>query len=382
MLLLLACGGRHSLRIAGASPDGSVPPEADAWAPVEAAAGPSDASPEGGAVDATPTARCGSQVSFQVGPGPGVDPGTLCPLSACDGLSATLTSGPVQFAAGTWLSPAVPVIWANSTLNGCGLLCATCQMVSCHSCIALRTFPIPGYQRVWDGSYFLEGTCNGNACMGPTACAPAGHYVANFCMQKGVPSKGSYGDTGCLSLSGLNATWAQPLACASVEFDLPSTVSLYVGLGGVAQARTPIDPGLASALRDLVGSYRVSASSVGFGSPSGASKLQFADAVMTLAQGGDADVVMAMNPLPGDFPGSCSIPMNAIVDAGGQWSLQNPATTCSSGGATVTLYPGYVTVTGSSSTLALAVAGSSTGGTRSAAETFGFAYSGVALRAP
>ena len=384
MFWLLACGSHHTLRTVASSPDGGAAPETrDAERPALETAAPSvDSASEGGVVDPTTVSRCGSQVSFHIAPAPGLDTSTLCPFYGCETMSATISSGAIQFGAGSYLSPAESVMWSGLTINGCGLLCDTCQEVFCHSCVVLGIFTRLIYDRVWDGSYFLQGTCNGEACMGPTACAPAGHYVANFCVQKGVTAKEGLSDVGCYPLSELNESLAQPLACGSVEFDLPSTVWLSVNLGGAAGTRGPIDPGLPSALLDLVGSYRVSSSSGGFGSVSESKKLQFTDVDMVIAKGSDSDLVVVTNPLPGDFPGSCSIPVNIVADASGNWSLQNPATTCTSGGATVTLYPGYFTLTGTSASIALSAAGSSTGGTQSATQTFAFAYSGIAVRAP
>ena len=154
-------------------------------------------------------------------------------------------------------------------------------------------------------------------------------------------------------------------------------------LGEVVETRGPIDPGVASALLDLVGNYRASSSSGGLVSISESKKLQFDDVDMVIAKGSDSDLVVVTNPLPGDFLGSCSIPLNIVADGSGNWSLQNPATTtCTSAGATVTVYPGYFTMTGTSESIALSAAGSSTGGTQSAGQTFAFAYSGIAIRAP
>jgi hypothetical protein len=381
-VLAAGCGHRALHPVAPSADAGFAPDLVDAGLASPDAARSLDGANDVGSTDLAELSSCNSHVSFHVEPDPSLDLTTLCPES-CGGPLATLTSGTTQLRAGYWLSLDIPVVWVNTgRINGCVLACDTCQPVFCHSCIALTDFPASGFAPVWDGSYFLQGTCNGNACMGPTACAPAGHYVASFCVQRGVTIQGPYGPGGCLPLSRLDASSTQPMACGSVEFDLPSTASLSVKLLGATGARVPIDPGLASAVLDLVGSYRLTSSSGAFAGQTGSSKVQFTDVDTLVAEGIDSDLVIVTNPLPGDFPGSCTVPINVTVDGAGNWSLQNPATTCTTDGATVTLYPGYYTVSSSGRDLLIVAAGSSTGGLRSGTETFAFAYSGSAVRSP
>jgi hypothetical protein len=382
----LAAGCEHrALRPAGPAADAGLAPDAADAAPTPPdAASSADGRRDGGNPDVTTvTSDCGSLVSFHVEPDPSVDPSTLCPLE-CGGPLATLTSGTTQFQAGTWLNLSVPVVWVTpGRINGCVLSCDTCEMVFCHSCIVLSTFPTVGFDTAWDGSYFAQGTCNGNACMGPIVCAPVGHWSARFCMQRGVTVAGPYGSGGCIPLSKLDPSATHPEACGTAEFDLPSAASVSVKMHSSAGIRVPLDPGLASTILGFAGSYRLSPSSGGStASQSGSTKVQFADSALALASAIDSDVVIVTNPLPGDFPGSCTIPLNVAMDGTGGWSLQNPATTCAADGAIVTLYPGYYTVSPLGSNLAVVAAGSSTGGLLSAAETFAFAYSGLATRSP
>jgi hypothetical protein len=364
---------------AGAAPDaaGAELGAADAVFP------PADRPSDAYGTDATADPACGSpRIGFHLEPDPSVDPTTLCTVE-CGGPLATLTSGGTQLRAGSWISLDVPVVWGSpSRPNGCVLGCDTCQPIFCHSCIVASSFPATGFDVVWYGTYYVQGTCNGNPCMGPTACAPTGHYGASFCIQRGLTVHGSLGPGGCLSLSKLDSSVTWPSACGSAEFDLPSTVSLSVKLGGPVGTRGSIDPGLAAALLDLVGSYRLNPSSGTIADETGIAKVQFSDADLAVASDANSDLTVITNPLPGDFPGSCTIPLNAVVDAAGDWSLTNPGTTCAVGGATVTLYPGYYTVTSSGRDLAVRAAGNSTGGIKSATETLAFAYSGTAVRSP
>jgi hypothetical protein len=185
-----------------------------------------------------------------------------------------------------------------------------------------------------------------------------------------------------MPLSRLDPSPTQIESCGTAEFDLPSVASVSVKIRAAAGTRVPLDPGLAQAVLGLAGSYRLGTSSGTMADEAGPTKVQFADVDLVVASGIDSDLVVITNPLPGDFPGSCTIPVNVAIDGAGNWSLQNPATTCASDGATVTLYPGYYKVSPSGPDLAVVAAGSSTGGSRSATGTFAFAYSGLALRSP
>jgi hypothetical protein len=383
-IVVLAAGcGHRALRSAGPSTDAGLAPDAaDAAAATPDAAPSVDGRRDGSNPDVTVTSDCGSLVRFHVEPDPSVDPSTLCPQE-CGGPLATLTSGSTQFQAGTWLNFNVPVVWVTPyKINACVLGCDTCEMIFCHSCIVSSTFPTVGFDTAWDGSYFAQGTCNGNACMGPIVCAPVGRWSARFCMQRGVTVRGPYGSGGCIPLSKLDPSATHPEACGTAEFDLPSAASVSVKMRSSGGERVPLDPGLTSTILGFAGSYRLSPSSGTMASQTGSTKIQFADSALSLAGAADSDLVIVTNPLPGDFPGSCTIPLNIATAGTDGWSLWNPATTCATDGASITLYPGYYTVSPSGKNLAVVAAGSSTGGLLSAAETLAFAYSGTAVRSP
>jgi hypothetical protein len=368
------------MRQLGPSPD-AAPDLVDARVTSPDAAGSFDGTSDRGGPDATVTSECGSLVSFHVEQDLSVDPTTVC--DECGGPMATLTSGTTQIRVGSWLGMDTTAVWVTShPINSCALACDTCQPIFCHSCVILSPAPTTGLDVAWDGSYYLQGTCNGNACMGPTACAPAGHWVAKFCMPRGVTVRGPYRSGACMPLSKLDPSPTRIESCGTAEFDLPSVASLSVKIRAAAGTRVPLDPGLARAVLGLAGSYRLGTSSGTMADEAGPTKVQFADVDLLVAGGIDSDLVVTTNPLPGDFPGSCTIPVNVAIDGAGNWSLQNPATTCASDGATVTLYPGYYKLSPSGPNLAVVAAGSSTGGSRSATETFAFAYSGLALRSP
>jgi hypothetical protein len=357
-----------------------VPPDAvDVAAMSSDGASSADATSDGPVPDSTPTADCGTLVTFHVIPDVAVDPDTLCPMD-CGGPLATLASGSVQLRASYWLSPSTPVVWVTPyKINSCAVSCETCQTIFCHSCIVTTEFPPSGFSPSWDGSYFLQGTCNGNVCMGPTACVATGRYTATFCVQKGITTKTRLGGA-CLPLGKLDPSQMQATACGSVDFEIPSTASLPVKVGGTVGTRVPLDPAIASALLDLVGDYRLNPSSGSIGVDTGAAKLEFANVDLAVAAATDSDLLVVTNPLPGEFPDSCEIPLNVAIDGTGRWSLENPAVTCTKGTATITLYPGYYRLSASERDLAIAAAGAVAGGTRSGDQTFAFAYSGLAQR--
>jgi hypothetical protein len=368
-VLPLSCGHRSSLHTLAPPADGSAPDAADAVARP-------DVSP-----DTLPDAGCGSWIAFRVEPDPAVDPTTLCPVD-CGGPLATLASGTVQYEAGYWLSLGTPVVWADAPqVNSCALSCDTCKVIFCHSCVVSTIFPAGGvFHPVWDGSYYLQGTCNGNACMGGKACAPPGRYTATFCIPKGVPSQAG-GASSSIPLSLMDGATMQAKACGSADFDLPEAASPVVKIGGPL-LRVPRDYIFASALQAVTGNYVFTPSSGSIAGPNGPAKRGLAGGPLTINPGTDSDLQIVVNPLPDDFPDLCTIPVNAFADRNGNWSLQNPATTCTSGNAVVTLYPGYYYVSLSGDILVISAGGNSTGGSLSADQTLAFAYSGTAARAP
>ena len=101
---------------------------------------------------------------------------------------------------------------------------------------------------------------------------------------------------------------------------------------------------------------------------------------MSVAASAVADLLVTTNPLPGDFPGKCDIPLSLVTDESGQWSLQNRTTVaCALAGATVTLYRGYYAMKTSNGNLVISAAGNTAGGTQSKSDTWGFAYSAVVV---
>jgi hypothetical protein len=332
---------------------------------------------DAGAVDArtdlAPAASCGSQVTFRLEPDPDADPGTLC-LYGCEGISsATISSGSTQFRAAGELQPGVAVVWGSPPKPvGCATLCDTCEMGLCHSCPARLSPFANAIDATWDGSYFIQGTCSGTTCAGPNTCAPAGHYVVTFCVHRGVSV-----DNLCVPLFYMSGFRKE--ACTSVELDLPITVALPVRIGTNASPRATPDAGAGPGLADFVGTYLLHSSSAMFFAGTGSSSLSFMDVSLSIAPGTVSDFVVTTNPVPGDYPDTCDIPVNLTLDAQGNWSLQNPLTTCTAGGATAVLYAGYYTVATANGNLAVSGAGITTGGAKSNANRWGFAYTGVAV---
>jgi hypothetical protein len=333
---------------------------------------------DGGAADATadldPGASCGSQVSFRLEPDPDADPSTLC-LYGCEGISsATIGFGSTWFRAGSELNPGVAVVWGFAPKAvGCARLCDTCEFGFCHPCPAQLSPFANAISVTWDGSYFVQGTCDGTTCAGPSTCAPAGHYLATFCVHRGVTV-----DHHCFPLFYMNSPAQE--ACTSVEFDLPTTIALPVRIGSDRSSRATPDAGAGPGPADFVGTYLLHSSSAGFVIGGANSSLSFTDVALSIAPGTVSDFVVTANPVPGDYPGVCDIPVNLTSDSQGNWSLQNPLTTCASGGATATLYKGYYTVATANGNLAVSGAGLTTGGAQSKANSWGFAYTGVAVR--
>ena len=155
--------------------------------------------------DAGSAGYCGSQVTFQIAAAPAE---SFCAYG-CDTLSTmAFASQSARFTASDIAQPI------------CVAICDQCDALPfCHSCPGPGPFPATGIRRVWDGSYFASGgTCGARACRGPRLCAPAGHYIGEFCARRGVVS-----DNYC--------TLQPDTACATVEFDLPATTTVAVELG-------------------------------------------------------------------------------------------------------------------------------------------------------
>jgi hypothetical protein len=188
----------------------------------DAASGSEDASSSSvDSGEAGAASQCGSEVEFRVVAAPGFDPSSLC-LMPCDGVSLLLTSGATQLWVGFVWTPDYEVVWTASPqryFRGAAS-CDTCSSPPSSSCAGgVETFPVDGISRTWPGTYFAVGaTCNGQACMGPALCAPAGHYTATACATRG-------------STSGNVCSPTQDTACGAAEFDLPSTTTVTIGLG-------------------------------------------------------------------------------------------------------------------------------------------------------
>jgi hypothetical protein len=158
--------------------------------------------------DTGPAGQCGSQVTFQIA---AAAPDSLCAYG-CDTVSTiTLASGSSQLSA------------ADIAYPLCEAVCDSCDARPlCPSCPGISPFPAAGISRTWDGSYLPSGgTCGTQPCRGPRVCAPAGHYTGTFCAMRG-----SVVGSHCTPLQGTQAT-----ACATVEFDLPSTATIAVAIG-------------------------------------------------------------------------------------------------------------------------------------------------------
>jgi hypothetical protein len=354
---------------------------ADGAATADAPASPAEAGgmmPDGGAADAV--GACGSQITFHIGVGPDVDPAALC-SHPCDGVSTVLRTDSLELAVGPFLAPGMRALWSPVQADiGCVVLCDGCSRLLCPPCFQGMSLPAGGWDRLWEGSFYPDnGTCNGQACVGPPRCAPQGHYTAELCVLKGVALNNQ-----CVLPSVLDEAATAPTVCGTVAFDLPSTASLAVALGSSDAASRLPDGGAETAdVLALVGNYTATASSGGITDGMGRDQVRFDSAPLALAPGTDSDLVVTTNPLPGDFPDSCRLPMQVTADAGGNLVLENRATTCSSDAATVNLDKGdyrLLPLAGSGK-LRLAAMGTITGAT-GAAGPLAFAYSGEVVPAP
>jgi hypothetical protein len=158
--------------------------------------------------DAGSAGQCGSQITFQIAAAPA---DSFCAYN-CDSLSTiAFTSGSTQLLADDISYPL------------CAAICDSCDARPlCPPCPGIRPFPAAGFNYHWDGSYFPSGgTCGEQPCRGPRLCARAGHYTGTFCAMRGTVSRDH-----CTPLQ-----FMQDMACSTVEFDLPSTMTVAVELG-------------------------------------------------------------------------------------------------------------------------------------------------------
>ena len=389
ILTLLSCEGRRALKIgtdAGRdlldSETASAPADAPsglvdgttASIPVDAPSGLAEASGIAADSGVDGTGSCGSQISFHIGSAADVDPATLC-LYGCDGLSVVMSSGQTQFAVSTFLVYGIQAVWSpGQTSIGCAVLCDGCSQLLCPPCPLAGSVPARGLDRAWDGTFSPDdGTCNGKACVGPARCAPPGHYSAQFCVPRGITVNKT-----CVLPSVLGSATSNTSYCTTVAFDLPSTTTLSVELGGSDRTTASIDGGNRTVeLAGLPGNYNVKGSLGGITDGMGKGPIQFDVVPFFIALGTDSDLLVTTNPLPTDFSGTCSIPMNATRDADGNLLLENLATTCTDGSATITQSPSNYQLAPQSGTgnLSLYVLGTITGATRENGQ-LGFAYSG------
>lgn len=211
-LLVGGCSRTSTDRMPPALVDAATDPEVagesarDVRVPEEAE------SSAGSSNDTGSVGACGSGISFQIVAALGVDPGSFCTYGCNLIQKITFTSGSSQVTADDIAQP------------NCVPLCDACDKVpACHSCVGINQFPLAGVGYDWDGSYRASATCGAQACRGPQVCAPAGHYIGEFCALRGTTVSGR-----CTPSQGLGS---QDVSCSTVEFDLPSTATFTVELG-------------------------------------------------------------------------------------------------------------------------------------------------------
>jgi hypothetical protein len=107
------------------------------------------------------------------------------------------------------------------TSTDCEMTCGECESVDCPDIACVQApFDRPLSFR-FDGSYLVESTCGGGSECLETACAPAGQYVAEFCLERALPPP--EGSTEC--------TPAGTTECFELPFSWPEAgeATLVVG---------------------------------------------------------------------------------------------------------------------------------------------------------
>jgi len=375
MLALLSCESRRAFKL-GMDAGRDLAAGETVSAPVDAPSSLVEASDIAADSGVDGVGPCGSQISFHMTTVADVDPATLC-LYGCDGLSTVMTSDQTQFAVSTLFLPGIRALWSPAQTDiGCVVLCDACRRLLCPPCpnVGGGSVLSGGLDRVWDGTFSPDdGTCNGQTCVGPARCAPPGRYTTQICVPRGIVVNKT-----CVLPYVLDSAAVNHQVCTTVAFDLPSTATVSVELGGSYGVAGPVDGGDRTAeLARLLDNYSAKASSGGITDGTGKGPVQFDLAPLTIALGTDSDLLVTTNPLPTDFSGTCSIPMNATPDAADNLLLENLATTCTDGTATITLSQGNYQLAPQSGAvgLRLSALGTITGATRERGQ-LGFAYSG------
>ena len=155
--------------------------------------------------------------------GAGVPPGTAS-------IAFTVVGGPYCMTETCGAGPSIDI---KDSAGKSLTLTTSCSDLSCGTCMrspcpgiacAIRGIKVTGASLDWDGSSYVTSTCGtGTACTGP-AFAPPGKYTATFCA---TPGKLTGPDGGFQQQCVTNGS----PKCASVEFDLPSSVVVKGAVG-------------------------------------------------------------------------------------------------------------------------------------------------------
>ena len=163
-----------------------------------------------GAGTAGANVECYPPMTFEVSLAPELSPDWFC--SPCGSVSLAFAATGGAFFEPSFLCGATPA-------------CDTCRPISCPGIVCdYEPFPPQGVLALhWSGWRNVFGTCGDDtACNGAT-CVEPGTYRVRVCAARGSP--GDFEESACTPSS------AAPI-CAEAEFELPTTETVLVELGG------------------------------------------------------------------------------------------------------------------------------------------------------
>jgi hypothetical protein len=129
----------------------------------------------------------------------------------------------------------------------------------------------------------------------------------------------------------------------------------------------------------LIGNYKVSTLGGGLTCGTTGSAIQFKDEAMTVVRGTNSDLLATTNPMPGEYPTSCALKINAVDSPESGMLRVAQDTVCTSGGVTMNL-AAYIFANATAETkIVISASGTVTGGPHS---NCNFSYSAEAILAP